>query len=100
IRERLPPGGKGDRIRQAVTVTLTQYEGAIGNDGLDSPVNRANALRDLKHDYKSFTVADGINTFRKIAKHFNRNPKRISPAAREIAKANPKLGASVDKRLN
>lgn len=90
----------GERIRQAATVTLTQYEGAIGNGGLDSPANRANVARKLKQEYDSFTVADGVNTFRKIAKHFNRNPNRISSAAREIANANAKLGASVDKRLN
>lgn len=89
----------GIRIRQAVTVTLTQYESG-GGRGLDSPANRAQVAGKQKHEYRTFTVGDGVNTFRKIAAKLNTNPNRIGPAAREIADANPKLGASVDKRLN
>jgi hypothetical protein len=85
----------GERVRQAVTVTLTQYIGAKGAS--QSPARRAATIKKEEREYKHFVVHDGVNTFRKIAKHYGSS--RISEAAREIQKANSKLGASVDKVL-
>jgi hypothetical protein len=85
----------GERVRQAVTLTFTQYNPAMGAS--QSPAQRAKVVDKEKHELKPFVVHDGINTFRRIAKHYR--ARDISGAAREIQKANAKLGASVDKVL-
>jgi hypothetical protein len=87
--------GDGERVRQALTLTLTQYISSKGAS--QSPAQRAAAIKAEEHEYKHFVVSDGIDTFRKIAKHYR--AADISGAAREIQKANSKLGASVDKVL-
>lgn len=89
----------GRRTRQAATLTLVQYNGAAGNTS-DSAANRFNVAQAQAHSFLSWTVADNINTFTRIAKHFNHtDPARIPEAAREIQQANPKYGASVYKPL-
>jgi hypothetical protein len=88
-----------ERIRQAATVTLLQYEGAMGNS-LDSPANRKNVNRQLKNDFVWVTTRKGMDSFKTIAKAYNKHQHaNIAKAAREIQKANPKLGASVDKKF-
>lgn len=99
IRKAAGEPGAGRRTRQAATLTLVQYEGTSANTS-DSVANRVNILRKQEHTYLPFTVGDNINTFTKIAKHFNRSdPARIPAAAREIQKANTRFGASVYKFL-
>ena len=91
--------GAGRRIRQAANLTLMAYVGTSA-DTSDSVANRVNILRKQEETYVSFTVGDSINTFTRIAKHFNRrDPARIPDAAREIQQANTKYGASVNKNL-
>ncbi len=99
---RIPSGHRvGARTRQACTLTLLQYVGPMAAT-LDSAANRLAILKHQQHIFgKPFLVEDGHNTFMKIAAYLNNSdPSNIPAAAREIQQANPKLGASVYKRLN
>lgn len=99
IRQAANTSTPGRRIRQAANLNLLQYVGTSA-DTSDSAANRLNVLRKQEHSYLAFTVTDSINTFLKIAKHFNiTDPARISEAAREIQRANSRYGASVTKPI-
>jgi hypothetical protein len=99
IRRSASEPGAGRRIRQAATLTLVQYNGAAGNTS-DSAANRFNVAQAQGNSFIPFTVSDNINTFTRIAKHFNHtDPGRIPEAARKIQQANTKYGASVYKTL-
>ena len=99
IRRNINSHGAGRRTRQAATLTLLEYVGAPDARS-NAIVHDVNLLRAQEHTYETWTVHDGVNTFTRIAKYYNRRDhRRISEAAREIQKANPKLGASVTKTL-
>jgi hypothetical protein len=99
IRKGSAGSGAGKRLRQAANLTLLQYEGTSA-DTSDSVANRVNILRKQEETFQTFTVGDNINTFSKIAGHFNRaDPAQIPQAAKEIQQANTKYGASVKKNL-
>lgn len=89
----------GRRIRQAVTVTLTQHSGSPGTS-LDSAAVRARARKSLDGQFVHFPVTAAHNTIRKITTFAAHNP---SPAAaREVLKANKhklRLGPSIDAPL-
>lgn len=98
---RLPSGDRaGARTRQACTLTLLQYKSPSAAI-LDSAANRLAILKEQKKTFgPPFTVDDAHDTFLKIASYLNSSdPRNISTAATEIARANPKLGASIHKRL-
>src|ERR1700682_1824142 len=54
----------GERVRQALTLTLTQYIPARGAS--QSAAAKMATIKQEEHEYKYFVVSDGINTFRKI----------------------------------
>lgn len=100
IRRAAGEPGAGRRTRQAATLTLIQYEDVPGSSTTNSAANRYNVAQAQGHAFIPFTVSDNINTFMKIAGHFNHTKHaNIPEAAREIQRANSKYGASVYKRL-
>jgi hypothetical protein len=89
----------GRRIRQDVTVTLTQYVGSPGT-ALDSPTVRARARQSITHQFVSFPVTHAHNTIRKITTFDAHNPSHA--AAVQVLKANKarlRLGSSIDAPL-
>lgn len=81
----------GQRVRQATTVTLTQFVGNPFSTGNDSPTKREQARKGLAGKTVTFSVTKAVDTFRKIAAHYG-NPAD----ARAIQKANK---ANKDRRI-
>ncbi|UTI62242.1 hypothetical protein NBH00_12775 [Paraconexibacter antarcticus] len=92
----------GDRTRQAVTVTLTEYVATSFSMSADSPAVRAQARKPLADQFTSFPVTSAHNTIRKITIFDAHNP--LHSAAVEVLKANRAnrklhLGPSIDQDL-
>ena len=75
----------GNRIRQGMTITLTQHVGSPGTS-LDSAAVRARARNGLAGKYKVITTRAGMDTYLEIAAKVAH--KDIATAAREIQAAN------------
>jgi hypothetical protein len=88
----------GHRIRQKVTVTLTQYEGSPGTS-FDSASTRRRARELAAGKFKVFKTTTAINTIQLVASRYAHN----TSAAREIIQANRgnrKIGNNPEKHLH
>jgi len=89
----------GKRVRQDVTVTLTQHISSPGTS-LDSASVRARARKGIEGEYVYFPVTSARNTIRKITTFDAHNPTHAAAVAvLKTNKARLHLGSSIDAPL-
>jgi hypothetical protein len=87
----------GHRIRQKVTVTLTEHVSSPGTS-FDSSTTRRRAREAVAGQYRTFVTTDAVNTIERVAVRFAHNLS----ATREISRANSgnrKIGSNPEKPL-